>query len=467
MTVTLQARQIPVEDQLGLDQEGVHVVVRQLVLDMGRDRQHARATAGRAARSSVSTAASIALRDRSRRIALDDALRAEILEQQQPLVEIGVIDLGRGEAALAQSLRHRHERRDVLGEMGDRAIGRAVAHRRTVGPARRVHQDHVLVAHREPVVAARRGVALHARAQRLAIAALGDELAHRRDPLHARRERAVAGHARMAELGLELGRERERDVEPVRRQEAVGAVGPFQQHDRALGQVVEAELGELRRAREPVEVGVDHGKSRQVVDLHQGEGRAWHFERPVACKMADHGARERGLAGAEIARERDQVARLERAGDVDHQPARGLLVRQHHRKARTAGRGREHRHGADLRRRPLARFAEREDAGDGGAAADGGIERHRSAVQLDEGAHQRQAEARAAMARAERMGLEPVEHLVLHVGRDAGSVVGHREHDGVLEPLGGQRNGLAGGRKAYGIGQQVEQRLAHARARRR
>ena len=37
--------------------------------------------------------------------------------------------------------------------------------------------------------------------------------------------------------------------------------------------------------------------------------------------------------------------------------------------------------------------------------------------------------------------------------------VGDREHHGVLEPLGRQRNRLARRRKAYGIGQEVEQRL--------
>src|SRR5215470_17957774 len=60
---------------------------------------------------------------------------------------------------------------------------------------------------------------------------------------------------------------------------------------------------------------------------------------------------------------------------------------------------------AMLRRRPLGLPVEREDAGHGGAAPDRGFERHRAAVQLDEGAHQREAEAGAAVAGAERMGL--------------------------------------------------------------
>ena len=55
-----------------------------------------------------------------------------------------------------------------------------------------------------------------------------------------------------------------------------------------------------------------------------------------------------------------------------------------------------------LRRRPLGLgvLLEREAALDLGALADGGIERHGAAVQLDEGAHDREAEAGAAVARA-------------------------------------------------------------------
>src|SRR2546427_8211688 len=106
------------------------------------------------------------------------------------------------------------------------------------------------------------------------------------------------------------------------------------------------------------------------------------------------------------------------------------------------------------RRRSLGGVIEREDAGDRGAAADGGFERHRAAVQLHERAHQGAAEARAAVARAERVSLEPIEHLALHIGRDAGSAIRHREYDGIPAPLGGQRNDLAAGRKAHGIGQE-------------
>ena len=76
--------------------------------------------------------------------------------------------------------------------------------------------------------------------------------------------------------------------------------------------VVEAELGELGRPGQPVEIGVHQREARQLIGLHQGEGRARHFDRLVAGEMADQGAGESGLAGAEIAGQRDQVAGLER-----------------------------------------------------------------------------------------------------------------------------------------------------------
>ena len=67
------------------------------------------------------------------------------VEQQQSFVEFGRVDLRCREAVPAQRARHRDERLHVFGEMRDRAVGQAIAHRRAVGPARRVHQDHVLV----------------------------------------------------------------------------------------------------------------------------------------------------------------------------------------------------------------------------------------------------------------------------------------------------------------------------------
>ena len=170
---------------------------------------------------------------------------------QQAVGELGLVDLRRREAALAQPVRHGDERHDVLGEMRDRAVGLAVAHRRAVRPARRVHQDGALLAEREPLVGARRGVALDAPPLGLRRSRSIEEAADRRRcARRARAKRAVAGDPRLAGFGPELRREREGDVEAVRRQESGGAVRPFQQHHGVLGQVVEAELGELARAFE-------------------------------------------------------------------------------------------------------------------------------------------------------------------------------------------------------------------------
>jgi len=62
-------------------------------------------------------------------------------------------------------------------------------------------------------------------------------------------------------------------------------------------------------------------------------------------------------------------------------------------------------------------------------------------VQLDEGTHERQAEAGAAMPRPVGMTLEPVEHLVFDIGRDARTGVGHAENDSVFGSFGAQADG--------------------------
>ena len=71
---------------------------------------------------------------------------------------------------------------------------------------------------------------------------------------------------------------------------------------------VEAELVDLALGAQPVEVGVEDAEAVALVGLDQREGRRRHVERRVAHQRADDGAGERGLAGAEAAREQDQVA---------------------------------------------------------------------------------------------------------------------------------------------------------------
>src|ERR1700734_3586878 len=84
---------------------------------------------------------------------------------------------------------------------------------------------------------------------------------------------------------------------------------------------------------------------------------------------------------------------------------------------------------------------DRKVAGDGRALADDRIDAHLAAMQFDKGAHQRQAEAGAAMPRPVGMTLEPVEYLVLDVGRNARAGIGHRENDALFGSPGAQADG--------------------------
>src|SRR5450755_708072 len=94
----------------------------------------------------------------------------------------------------------------------------------------------------------------------------------------------------------------------------------------------------------------------------------------------------------------------------------------------------------------------REVARDGRALADDRIDAHLASVQFDKGAHQRQSEAGAAMPRAVGMALEPVEHLVLDVGRNARTGIGHIENDVVFGSPGAEADAGILRREPDGVG---------------
>src|SRR6267154_3729298 len=85
-------------------------------------------------------------------------------------------------------------------------------------------------------------------------------------------------------------------------------------------------------------------------------------------------------------------------------------------------------------------LVDRKVARDRGALADHRIDAHLAAVQFDEGTHQRQAEAGAAVTRAVGMALEPVEHLVFHVSRNAGAGIADGDDHAMLGPLRADRD---------------------------
>src|SRR5882757_7248510 len=78
-------------------------------------------------------------------------------------------------------------------------------------------------------------------------------------------------------------------------------------------------------------------KRRQIVALHQGESRARHFQRLVAGEIADHCACRRGLAGAEIPRQRNDIAGADQQRQIGHQLCGRGFVRERQRECRWLG----------------------------------------------------------------------------------------------------------------------------------
>ena len=169
-------RQIPFEHQADLDQPCIDIVDRNLVSEPCGS-SGARFGQGFAMqlRQHVGRRL-VALDDRLRRIAFDDAGAAEILGDQETGIEIGVTDRGRRETVRAQAIVDGDERLDVLGEMNGRAVGFSVIDRRAIRPARRIHQDRRAVVADQPRIGARRGVAGHALARRIQKAGIAREI---------------------------------------------------------------------------------------------------------------------------------------------------------------------------------------------------------------------------------------------------------------------------------------------------
>jgi hypothetical protein len=72
---------------------------------------------------------------------------------------------------------------------------------------------------------------------------------------------------------------------------------------------------------------VHDGKARQIVILHQGKGGAGYLEQVIVGPKANYGSGEGGLPGAEIAGQRDEIARFQRDADIDGELLQRALVR--------------------------------------------------------------------------------------------------------------------------------------------
>ena len=110
----------------------------------------------------------------------------------------------------------------------------------------------------------------------------------------------------------------DRDVDPVVRQCAGGAFRPLDQRQGGLRQWRQTDLLQFGGIVDAVKVGMKQRKWRQVVALRQREGRAWNLEFIVAGEIADHRPRRRGLAGAEVAGKRNEIAGADQQGKIGH-----------------------------------------------------------------------------------------------------------------------------------------------------
>ena len=284
----------------------------------------------------------VALDDRPRRITFDDAGGAKILGDQETGIQIGVADGRRRKALRAQAVVDGDERLDILGEMNGRAVGFSVIDRRPIRTARRIHQDRCAVVANQPRIGARRGVAGHALARRIQEAGILEEFSHSSQSRHPRRRLAVAGDFGGARRGPERRAMAEGDVDAIFGQRIGRALRPFDQRQRAFRQRRQSDFLQLARIIDTIEIGVND-RERQVIALRQRERRARHFQRGIVGEIADHRARRGRLPRAEIARERDDVARTDQQCEVGHQMRRRGLVRKRYSKCR--GRG----HSAALR----------------------------------------------------------------------------------------------------------------------
>ena len=215
----------------------------------------------------------------------------------------------------AETVRHSDEGADVRRQLGDCCVRLAVAQDWPIAPGRRDHQDRSRVGVScKPLVGANGGVPLEELAPR---AGPAGALQEPRNPEGQRQPPAYGALPAQREptiVGASLGVETDFDFEPVGGQRLGDPLRPFDDRDRIGDSLVPAQIVELARAAEPVEIGVDDRSPRRVIDLHQGEGRAGRLEIAHPGQGPDQASGEGRLARAEIAGQADEVAGLEPCG---------------------------------------------------------------------------------------------------------------------------------------------------------
>jgi hypothetical protein len=122
----------------------------------------------------------------------------------------------------------------------------------------------------------------------------------------------------------------ESNVEPVGGEEITGAFRPFDEDERAIGCFFPPELCNVFWFGDPEKIGMYDRMCCCLVDLHQSESGAWHFELGITAEEANERAREGRFAGAKVPRQSEEIARVKPGGDVACQcRCRGLVAEIH------------------------------------------------------------------------------------------------------------------------------------------
>ena len=141
----------------------------------------------------------------------------------------------------------------------------------------------------------------------------------------------------------DLRRDVDRDVEPVGLDQRAGAIGPFNENRGVLRSLFPAKFGQLGNGGYAIEICVYDGEEWKFVRLQHRVGGTRNVELRIAGKIAEYGPDERGLAGPEVAGQRDEVSGTNRRSEVHREmfrrievgkldvPGRVLIARVRHR----------------------------------------------------------------------------------------------------------------------------------------
>ena len=263
--------------------------------------------------------------------------------------------------------------------------------------------------------------------------------------------------------------EMQRDIEPFGSHEKSGPLGPFDEDEGVLRRFLPTQLAQLFLPRDAIEVGMNDGKTRTVIALHEREGGARYF-RAGSASMERISQR----ANVVLPAPRSPVS-------VTRSPAWNMAPSSRARCSVAASSGSSSVHVALGRRfvQPAllsviaswllisaATIAAAPLAGNvqvsHGSLACGGLDVDDTAMQLHKGPDDRQSETDPVVSGTLRMALEPVEDPLDEFGRYAPAFIAYAEHTSPPRRSAVTVTVWPLREKPMRIGQQVEEHLPDA-----